>query len=136
MTALELAALLDGREYGEEITPEEVRAAKEAGLVVVFGVSDDLCEFLGAIRDETDCYGGDEIHFNRHEIINPPEHTCEDCKYYIAEVKRVKTLKIIWRDEGNPCWTYETDIPHETFRIMEDGEVYCVGIVFSVEDLK
>ena len=32
-------------------------------------------------------------------------------------------------------WSYETDIPHETFNIYEDGEVWCVGIVFSVEDL-
>ena len=33
-------------------------------------------------------------------------------------------------------WCYKTDIPHETFMIYDDGEPYCRGIVFSIEDLK
>ncbi len=33
-------------------------------------------------------------------------------------------------------WTYKTDIPHETYMIYEDGEPYCRGIVFSIENLK
>ena len=61
MDAKELAAKLNGREYCREITDEEVRQAKEAGLVVVFGASDDLIEFRGAIRDEGDCYDGREV---------------------------------------------------------------------------
>ena len=39
--------------------------------------------------------------------------------------------------DGLPAdWTYETEIPCERFDIWEDGEVYCVGLVFSIEDLK
>lgn len=34
------------------------------------------------------------------------------------------------------AWTYKTDIPCEQFDIWEDGEIYCVGLVFSIEDLK
>ncbi len=45
------------------------------------------------------------------------------------------SLKAVWDDTGNPCWTYETDIPHETFEIYEDGELFCIGIVFSTKDL-
>ena len=33
-------------------------------------------------------------------------------------------------------WSYKTDIPHSTFVIWEDYEPYCLGIVFSVDDLK
>ena len=42
----------------------------------------------------------------------------------------------MWHDEGGPCWTFETDIPHETFTIMEDGEPWCIGMVFSMKDLE
>lgn len=47
MTAKELAEMLSGRKYGMEITSEEARAAKDAGLVVVYGYSDDNVEFAG-----------------------------------------------------------------------------------------
>jgi hypothetical protein len=44
-----LADILDGREYGEEMTHEELELSKANGLVIVFGCSDDLMEFKGAI---------------------------------------------------------------------------------------
>lgn len=47
MTAKELAEMLFGRKYGMEITSEEARATKDAGLVVVYGYSDDNVEFRG-----------------------------------------------------------------------------------------
>lgn len=31
---------------------------------------------------------------------------------------------------------FTVEIPHETFDIFEDGEPFCRGIVFSVNDLK
>ena len=34
-----------------------------------------------------------------------------------------------------PAWTYMTDIPHATFDVMDDGELYCRGIVFALADL-
>lgn len=53
MTLKEFAKMLDGREYGGEITKEEEALAKELGFVVVFGYSDDNAELRGAIDDET-----------------------------------------------------------------------------------
>lgn len=32
-------------------------------------------------------------------------------------------------------WTYKTNIPHLDFNIMEEGEVYCEGLVFFIGDL-
>ena len=52
-----------------------------------------------------------------------------------AALKAAKTIKAVWHNEGGPCWTFETDIPHETFTIMEDGAPWCIGIVFSMADL-
>jgi hypothetical protein len=50
MTAKELAALLNGRKYLEEITAAEERQAKESGLLVVFGASDWRKAEPGTIR--------------------------------------------------------------------------------------
>ena len=47
----------------------------------------------------------------------------------------VITLRELMKREKLPIG-YETEIPCERFDIWEDGEVYCVGLVFSIEDLK
>ena len=49
----EFANRLNGREYGQELTPAEAQRAKEAGIVVVFGASDDLMEFRGERKYES-----------------------------------------------------------------------------------
>ena len=56
MTKEELAKMIDGSEYPFTLWPEH-EAAKH-GLIVVYGASDDLMEFEGAIRDEFDCFEG------------------------------------------------------------------------------
>lgn len=138
MTLKEFAEMLSGREYGMEITLGEARAAKEDGLVVVYGYSDDNVEFRGAIGDEVGAYNGGTVYLTGNGILEGPACSCaEDCEcpYFDAARKNAKTIKAVWHDEGGPCWTFETDIPHETFTIMEDGELFCVGIVFGMENL-
>jgi len=112
MNAKEWAEKLNGREYRCETTYQEDEQMKQDGIVAVFGASDDLCELRGAVDEEYDCFGGSEI-----------------C---IESMK----IRIVWHDEGYPCWTFETDIPHETFDIYEDGELYCKGIIFNLSDCK
>lgn len=139
MTAKELAEMLSGRKYGMEITSEEARAAKDAGLVVVYGYSDDNAEFRGAIDDEVGAYDGGTVYLTETGILESPSCECAedcDCPYFDAARKKAQTIKAVWHDEGGPCWTFETDIPHETFTIMEDGEPWCAGIVFSMTDLE
>jgi hypothetical protein len=132
VNAKEAAALLNGREYREEITPAEEAAFKEAGLVVVFGASDDLMEFRGAVRDELDCYGGTTAYVNER---GPLVSECDDdgCPYFERAKQNARTIDAIFA-EGGFTWTYDTEIPHETFVIMEDGDTYCRGIVFAAED--
>lgn len=132
MNIQEFAQILNGREMGQEITPEEAKRAKELGFVVVFGASDDLAEFRGAIYDEVACYDGtDDIYITANGLVEELE--CH-CKYALAarkkEIETAKRIEAIW-DEEDYSWTYKTDIPHATFDIMEDGEKYCRGIVFE-----
>lgn len=140
LTKEQLAETLNGNEYGNEITKEQEQQAKEAGLVVVFGGSDDLMELRGAIYDEFSCYDGGEIKFTK-EGTQIEEDDMEVLEKYNL-VHKLNTIEAIW-DEGYDAgegdercsWQYKTEIPHSTFRIMEDGELYCVGIVFSISDL-
>lgn len=137
MNAKELAALLDGREYGNEMTRDEELKAKAAGLVVVFGASDDLVEFRGAIRDEADCYDGGPVLVDAGGLL-PERESIEDddeLRRFFARKPKARTIDTLWCNEPGYAWTYKTDIPHETFEIVEDGEPYCRGIVFSVDDL-
>ena len=132
MTIQEFAKMLDGREMYHEITGEEGELAKYLGFVVVFGYSNDNAEFEGAIDEEVGCYGGAEIHLNKDGVFDDCE---EECKYSKAAKEKCKTVNAIWDKDGY-SWIYETDIPHATFDIMEDGEKFCRGIVFDIKSLE
>ena len=132
MNIFKFAEKLNGREYGSEITRTEESEAKELGFVVVFGASDDLCEFRGAIDDEAGCYDGGIIHFDKNGIF---EDCDSDYKYVLAAKGLCKIIEAVWCGEGDYSWTYKTDVPHATFDVLEDGEKYCQGIVFDIQSL-
>lgn len=139
MTPTELAQMLDGAEYGLDDRKEELNLARENGLVVVYGYSDDLMEFEGAIRDEVGCYEGGKALLTADGVLNNLMDECDfhDCKFYKLAAKNAKAIKAVWCAPGSEyAWTYETDIPHSAFRVLEGGEPYCEGIVFSIDNLK
>lgn len=132
----ELAKLIHGREYGEEITSRESDIAENNGLVVAFIYSDDCIEFRGAIhgcqeRREEDLKIGSKgllqyIH-ERDEI------ELRKAREYIEREKfALNTIKVDWKRVTR----ISIDCPHSTFSVMEDGELFCVGIVFAIADLK
>jgi len=61
----------------------------------------------------------------------------EDCPYFfeMAENAQYK-ITITPNCDGEYFWTIDTNIPHETFDILADGEKYCKGIVFSLNDIR
>ena len=43
---------------------------------------------------------------------------------------KIKTSELI----GNTAWRYNTNIPHESFKVWDDdGMAYCLAIVFSMD---
>lgn len=130
----ELAAKLTGREYRRELTPAEEKEAKKNGLVVVYGASDDLVELRGAINEEVGVYDGGSVYLCSGGIL---ANDCgdDDCPYFEKEKEKAKHIDALWCAEGDYSWTYNTSIPHATFEIVEDGEPYCRGLVFSLGDL-
>ena len=135
---LEWAKLLEGREYGREISSDERDIAKENRIVIVFGGSDDLMEFAGAIYDEVDCFSGGIAYVTADGQLLENKCSEEDCPYFEKEKRMSTEIKAIWDHDGY-SWVYETQIPHETFNIfedVEDADTYCRGIVFSQDNLR
>jgi len=65
-----IAAELNGSSYPLSITNGLRERAAAAGLVIVYGASDDLMEFDGAFRDEVDCYEGGEALVDAQGVLN------------------------------------------------------------------
>ncbi len=140
-----LAELINGRAYRNEMHKEEEQIAKESGLVIIFGASDDLVEFRGAIYDEIDAYNG------THFIIATPgtEIPVDENHETFRKAKQLEAITIeeesqtkknrfeaVWSPDEPECsWLIKTDLPHSTFDIMEDGELYCRGLIIEVAAL-
>lgn len=128
------AEALNGIEYGTDWKYDDIfTVMKSKGLVAVFGYSDDLMEFRGAVNDET---GISKVFFGTSGII-VNECDCGDaCPNW-------DTSKLKFYVEGHfaPEWchashVYTTNIPSSEFYMMEDGELYCIGIVFDLNSCK
>lgn len=137
MTPQQLAALLHGTQYPVSI-PQEIRQqAKAAGLVIVYGASDDLMEFEGAIEDEIGCYCGGSAFVDALGLLPEFQGIDKDDKdelraYFQREDGSLE-IEAVWSEDGW-SWTYRTEIPHATFDVLEEGEPYCRGIVFALPD--
>lgn len=133
-----LAAQLNGIEYPVRLSVNLQAEANAAGLVIVYGASDDLMEFRGAICDELGAYDGTTAYVDTEGLLPDREQIEEDdeLKDFFARQPQAVAIHQLWCKEGDYSWTYETAIPHETFEIVEDGEPYCRGIVFALADAK
>src|SRR5438876_9739640 len=98
MTREELAEKLNGREYGADISDAEEQLAKDAGLVVVFGYSDDNVEFRGAIHDEHGCYDGDSV-FDKDGFIptwDEVKDSEDEAKEYFRRKTSAREIECLW----------------------------------------
>lgn len=131
MTKEELAAKLDGSEYPFRPDGGLMAMAAAAGLVVVYGASDDLMEFDGAIKDEVSCYDGGRAYLKDGDLLR---NDCDNdnCPNFKRDKEAAQFIDALWCEEGDYSWTYKTDIPHATFEIVDSGDQYCRGIVFHI----
>lgn len=141
MNKEELAKLLDQRDYGHEMDDHEELEAKKSGLIVIFGASDDLMEFRGAIDDELGAFDGETAClFKKNNEWNVLRHDefyeeREKAQEYGINLRHHEIEAVF--DPGDPecTWLIKSEIPHATFDIMEDGDLYCRGIVIDTKDL-
>ena len=147
MTKEQLAKLLDGNEYLDEMTKALEQTARENRLLVLFGQSDDLLEMRGVIHDEDGAWGGAEF-----ALLLPGEMFADDDEentYHLAEKVMVMPISDETCNDDNPrliraewyptdadlSWRLTSNIPHATFTIYESGEPYCEGIVIDLDEV-
>lgn len=128
MDAKTAAARLNGSEYREEGSRELFAEMKEHRLVAFFGASDDLIEMRGAIYDEA---GEGKV------LLTPEGVLTSDCSNdgcpYFAQLKRYASS--VTGEFGSDGWDFTTDLPHETFEVLEDGDRYGGGLVIDLDDI-
>lgn len=121
------AKILNGVQY-REIPEDVIKEAERDGIIIVSGASDDLCELEGAVCDEFDCYDGGTVYLDEEGRLYHQKRAEKPCRYITAK----------WGEDGEDgfTWTYETDIPYETFEMFDEGEKYCRGFVFYKKSLR
>ncbi len=132
-----MADLLNGSQYPFAPIKEIVDSAKAAGLVIVYGASDDLVEFDGAFRDQVNRYDGGTVLVDSQGVLDRDQVDDDDDEAiaaYTLRSKGARRIEALWGQNGYD-WSYQTDIPHATFEILQGTERYCRGIVLAVDDL-
>ena len=143
MIEKEIAKRLDECEYCNEDRikwiegqPKTVAEyAKENGVVFVFGASDDLFELRGAIDDEVEAYDDTRVLLDQSGLVH---NKCgnDKCPYFAdISVHAMAYITALWCEGDEYSWTYNTNIAHEEFDVLEDGKKYCRGIVFTMKTL-
>ncbi len=138
MTIKDVAVMLNGREYGSEVSPAEEIEFKNAGIVVVYGYSDDCVEFEGAVNSEIGIWNAGYI-----PLLNgvPSDMDCatevikaSGCPTLKDVSKRLKHIKVKCGMNG---WEFDAEFPHEKFSIVErESDDPCgEGLVYSLADL-
>ena len=147
MNALEkIKSICDGIEYTRHIPKEAEELAKENGIVVIVGGSDDLMY----------CYGADSYltdyceHSEGWDGCDLAKHASDD--ELKAEAKQLG-LKIFWcglidktgdaiknysvKENGAFFYTVNENIEHLHFKVIEgkgDDSVYCTGIIIKLPE--
>ena len=148
MNMEEFAKSLDGREMGREIgkelTKEEEQLAKENRWVVVFGHSDDCIELRGFIHDEL--YrdrNPDKFWFSAQgpmktwdDVDHDDEEEMEE--YFENKYNAIGQLDVHYGstfDGEYFDWVFDWSWPHEVFRIYEDDNGFCLGVIFKMPEV-
>jgi hypothetical protein len=141
MSKEELAQQLDRSEYPFRVSKELAAAAKAAGLLIVYGASDDLMEFDGVFRDDVGAWDGttakidaEGVFPNWYDFCHTEEGEAAYEKYFLRKPK-AREITARWADEGYSFTFDIPGVPYATFDVVEEGDNYCRGIVFSVADL-
>lgn len=137
MNKQEFAELLDGRQYLSEMTDQENEIAKEHGLLVAFGYSDDGLKFMGIVDEELGAWRGTTVSL-WYDVASDELKILYEADFPSIEKFNLKTFEVtaIWSPKDSEAsWIIMTDIPCASFDIYEDDRLFCQGIVMEQSDI-
>jgi hypothetical protein len=138
----EWAEKLNGIEYPADDELQNLNSKLRAdGIIAVCGASDDLLEFYGVIYDEMDALDGTEVRISSREkgtaFIFDEEENRDSAEFNREEIEAMEKIKAVWTPKDiKASWKIETEIPCIPFDIMEDGELYCRGVLIHIDSIK
>jgi hypothetical protein len=141
MTVKEWAEKLTGIEYPADELDDLNKEMATDGIIIAYGASDDLLEFRGVIYDEVGAWEGTEAIISSRgkgtAFIFDEEENNDSKEFSRKEIKQMQKIKAVWNPKDiDASWKIETEIPHETFDIMEDGELFCRGVLIHVDSIR
>jgi hypothetical protein len=109
------AAKINGFEYPAHELKPMGELAREHGFLFIYGMSDDLLEMGGIIEDELGAWDGLKTKIGTRGV----------------------DINAVWSPVDKPMtsWEIKADCEHETFHIMEDGDIFCIGVVIHKSQL-
>ncbi len=139
----QIKSICDGVSLNRDIPEEAKELAKQNNVVIIVGGSDDLMYAYGAESFLTDYIE----HSEGWDGCDLTQHACDE--QLLKEAKQLG-LKIFWCGEikqtgekiegynvdesGAFSYKVNDDIEHLNFKVMEDDEVYCTGIIIKLPD--
>lgn len=116
---------LNNIDYMDMIPSDILKQAKENNILVLFGGSDDLFEIRGAITEELSAYEG----FTYKDVENDPDIDKE-----LRDILVENKIELIWCPDDERSWAFKLSIDskYETFDILEDGEIFCTGVILDI----
>ncbi len=151
MTKEQLAAALDGVQYGEEDDVLKRFNLSQTDFVVVYGASDDLAEVRGALNDEFGVgtkygsiafrlyhnYESGLIDFVENLELSGDFNESTTELIFSALGRDVVEFANVAKANEHHLFQFESDnIQFAPFKVMDEDELYCIGCVFSLEDVK
>lgn len=151
ITKEEMAAIITGRKYPFRLSLQEKTIAKTSGLVVIYGVSDDLLEFEGVINellvgayDETitaTITKDGQIIESMIKSSDCDKHS--ECFFFKSWLQCQKTFTVAskWYSDGSDYYRNVTasKLPVATFEIKNNEDtnnIFCHGIVIDLNEAK
>lgn len=123
MNSASLAKLIDGRQFDNAISYLEGEKAGEFNLVICFGLSDDLIEFVGAVNTSLRCINSRTITIDENGNVFDP----------LSAHNQFGKIHVTWQELGIPSWLIESDIVHHKFTLFHNQHAFSQGIVFSLD---
>ena len=132
--------ICDGIQYSRDIPKEAKELAKENNIVVIVGGSDDLMYCYGA-----DCYLTDNCEhsygWDGDTLIGIGDKQLENeatqlglmiwwCGVIVSDGKKIQGYNV--GESGAFSYTVADDIESLDFKVMEDNDVYCTGIIIQL----
>lgn len=142
-TLEKIKSICDGIEYSRDVPFEAKKLAKENGIIIIVGGSDDLMYVYGADSFLTDYVehseGWDGCDLQKHASDFQLRKEAEQLGlkiFWCGEIKKthekIEDYDVV--ESGGFSYKVKEGIDFLNFKVLEDEEVYCTAIIVKLPE--